>query len=190
MDLFIVWWYVITATIILKRFEVVMWDWVCEGCNRFAAAVKLEKQLADIPEKEHLLRALQKRRLNRYDGFLDRVLTELYITGKHTRMIPHMIWIQIHSNSNRVFSSFTVWCIGTCQYFQYISLYLNMAHLKIVSAICHYTRKGMLQVQRCNEIIVTIISKCAKISMKIMRHVCWACATQARTYSIGSHQLN
>lgn len=49
--------------------------------RRFAAAVEVEKQLAADPEKQHLLLALQKRRLRQYDGFMDHMMTELFLTG-------------------------------------------------------------------------------------------------------------
>lgn len=49
--------------------------------RRFAAAAELEKQLAEEPERQHLLLALQKRRLRQYDGFMDHVMTELFLTG-------------------------------------------------------------------------------------------------------------
>lgn len=120
-----------------------IWAWVCEGCNRFAAAVKLEKQLADIPEKEHLLRALQKRRLNRYDGFLDRILTELYITGKHIRIVPPLIRKKKISNSNRVSSSLSLWRVVTRQYFSICNcIWRRLTTIITIQPICHYTRNA------------------------------------------------
>ena len=48
---------------------------------RFAAAAQLEQQLAQHGDRQQLLHALHKRRTQQYDGFVDHMLTELFITG-------------------------------------------------------------------------------------------------------------
>lgn len=52
------------------------------GAERFAAVVALERKLDNHPHKEALLAALRKRRNEEYNGFLDRLVNELFILGQ------------------------------------------------------------------------------------------------------------
>ncbi|GMH43202.1 hypothetical protein BSKO_11124 [Bryopsis sp. KO-2023] len=54
------------------------------GEDKMAAAVRLEMALRDMehPEKGLLVRALQKRAENDYDGLADRFMNEMFITGE------------------------------------------------------------------------------------------------------------
>lgn len=49
--------------------------------TRFVAAVGMEKLTARTGRHSLVVLALEKRRESRFDGFLDRVVTELFITG-------------------------------------------------------------------------------------------------------------
>lgn len=48
---------------------------------RFAAVVELEMALHGNPDKKLLMRALARRRDNKFDSFFDHLMTELFITG-------------------------------------------------------------------------------------------------------------
>ena len=53
--------------------------------GRFVAAARLEAGLADCPDRQLLLRALQKRRLRQYDSAVDHIMNETFLTG-----VPHL----------------------------------------------------------------------------------------------------
>ncbi len=43
--------------------------------------MRLHAGLADVPERQLLLRALQKRRLKEYEGLADHAMNEIFLTG-------------------------------------------------------------------------------------------------------------
>ena len=43
-----------------------------------------------MPERQLLLRALQKRRLKEYEGLADHVLNEVFLTGVRTKSLPKL----------------------------------------------------------------------------------------------------
>ena len=55
-------------------------SWTLLG--RFAAVAALEMRLGKHPNKVLLLQALAKHRLSRFDSLLDRILSELLISGE------------------------------------------------------------------------------------------------------------
>ncbi|KAK9803187.1 hypothetical protein WJX72_011823 [[Myrmecia] bisecta] len=52
------------------------------AADKLAAAIELERKLAGNPHKRLLVEALERKRLNRFDNFFERLLNELFITGE------------------------------------------------------------------------------------------------------------
>ena len=71
---------VVASAAVVREAETLA-DKSASGTDRFMAAVALERQLAANPHKALLLRALVKKRTGAFDGMLDRLQTELFITG-------------------------------------------------------------------------------------------------------------
>lgn len=76
-------------------------------CCRFAAVVELEMALVGNPDKKMLMRALARRRDNQFDNFFDRLITELFITGKDAAL--HAV-----SEARRCSSATIPTCLCTC----------------------------------------------------------------------------
>lgn len=47
----------------------------------FAALVGVERETVRAPRRSIMVVALEKRRQSKYDGLVDRLMTELFITG-------------------------------------------------------------------------------------------------------------
>lgn len=59
--------------------------------TRFVAAVGIEKLTVRTGRHSLVVLALEKRRESRFDGFLDRAVTELFITGAvHTHAVTSL----------------------------------------------------------------------------------------------------
>ena len=89
-------------------------NWVCTCVIRFAAAVGVEKETARTGRRSLVVLALEKRRESRFDGLLDRLMTEMFITGAGPgNAMTCLENILAKARSTRSSESVTKVCLGS-----------------------------------------------------------------------------